>query len=87
MTSTEVPLVARRARGGKRANKFYSKLSEEEKKVSKLCKQVRAISKADPSKAGPKSMLVQAMMNVAKAKKDWTYKGGKQLIFSHRKFN
>ena len=32
MTSTEVPLVARRARGGKRANKFYSKLSEEEKR-------------------------------------------------------
>ena len=45
--------------------------SEEQKKVSKLCKRMQAISKANPSKAGPKSMLVQAMMNVARAKKDF----------------
>ena len=38
--------------------------------MSKLIRRMQAISRAVPARARAKSMLAQAMMNVAKARKD-----------------
>ena len=45
-------------------------LSEDEKKLAALTKQLGVLVRKDPSKTGPKSMLVQALYNVARGKKD-----------------